>query len=134
MDDAEGERDQFVENLDLAGQFKRVSSRACNPDFELKIFLVPEKTGGHRLQRGGRIAPAEGFPPVYDPKGLIQENGLADFSPEIYSQDHLAFFPFCKESTSMNPVNFLSPTAEEAHPFDCLPEYYTDLGLLLKEN
>jgi hypothetical protein len=134
MGDAEGERDKLVENLDLASEVKRVSSRACHADLELKPLLIPEKTGGNHLQSAGRIAPAEGFPPAHNLKRLIQKNGLADFSPKVESQDHLGFFAFCMELTSMIPIKFLSAIARDVHPFDCLHKYYTDLGFLLKEN
>jgi hypothetical protein len=133
MDNAEGERDKFVENLDLVRAVKRVFSRACHPDLELEVFLVPEKTGGNRLQSAGRIAPAEGFPPAYNLKRLIQKNRLADFSPKVESQDHLGFFPVCSDLISMILINFMSPIARDSRSFDRLHEYYTELGLLLKQ-
>jgi hypothetical protein len=134
MNDTEGERDNFAENLDPVSEGKRVFSRACHADLELKALVVPEEIGGNRLQGAGRIAPAEGFPPAHNLKRLIQKNGLADFSPQVESQDHLGFFPFGMESTSMILTNSLPPIARDFHPFDCSPQYYTDLGLLLKEN
>jgi hypothetical protein len=110
MDDAEGERDKFVENLDPASEVKRVSSRTCHADLELKILVVLEKSGGDRLHNAGRIAPAEGFPPAHDLKRLTQKNGLADFRPKVKSQDHLGFFPFCMELTSMVLCGLSKPT------------------------
>jgi hypothetical protein len=118
VDDAEGERDKFVENLDLVREAKRISSRAGHADLELKALVVPEKTGGNRLQSAGRIAPAEGFPPAHNLKRLIQKNGLADFSPKVESQDHLGFFVFCMELTSMILINLLTPTTKDGHPCD----------------
>jgi hypothetical protein len=135
MDDPEGKRDQFVENPDRVGGLKRVSSRAGHAHLELKILVIPEKTGGHLLQGGGRIPPGENFPPGQNLKRLVQKNGLADLSPQVEAQDHLAFFPFGKKLTSMNPVNSPSLTARrDAHPFDFSPKHYTDLGPLIKEN
>jgi hypothetical protein len=129
MEDAQGERDQFVENLDLVGDVKCVSSRARHPDLEPETLVVPEKTGGNCLQGAAGIAPAEGFPPVHNLKRLIQKNGLAGLSPKVESQDHLGFFPFRKELTFMIPSNFLSLIARDLQSLDRLPEYYTELGL-----
>jgi hypothetical protein len=93
MEDAQGERDKFVENLDLVSDVKRVFSRACHPDLKLETLVVPEKTGGNGLQSAGGIAPAEGFPPAHNLKRLIQKNCLAGLSPKVESQDHFVFFP-----------------------------------------
>jgi hypothetical protein len=93
MEDAQGERDKFVENLDLVSDVKRVFSRACHPDLKLETLLVREKTGGNCLQGTGGIAPAEGFPPVHNLKRRIQKNCLAGLSPKVESQDHFGFIP-----------------------------------------
>ena len=109
MNDAEGQRDEFVEILDLVSEVKRLFSRAGHSDFELKILVVPEKPGGNRLQSGGRIAPAKGFPSPQNLKRLIQKNGLADFSPKVESQDHSGFLPLLHEVNFHDSNQFSEP-------------------------
>jgi hypothetical protein len=116
MDNAEGEGDKFVENPDLGREVKRVSSRACHSDLELKILVVLEKVGGNRLESAGRITPAEGFPPAHNLKRLIQKNGLADFSPKVESQDHLGSFSGLMELTRQGSKQFYEPY-DKRRPF-----------------